>query len=174
MRSENPSIIVISITAFGQDGPYKDYQATDLTGMALSGMMYLTGDPDRPPVRVSSPQFWAVGSASGAAGAMIASHNRLRTGEGQHVDVSCQQAIARSLSHAPMIWDLNHLVMQRQGPYRPVGDVNLRINWQCSDGYINFIQPGGHTRGRSMMNLSNWMDEEGSVSYTHLTLPTKA
>ena len=168
VKEINPSLIYVSITPFGQDGPYKDYQATDLIGMALSGMMNLTGDRDRPPVRISTPQFWATGSAAGAAGAMIANHYRLLTGKGrlpagkgQHVDVSCQQAVARSLSHAPMIWDLSRMNMQRQGPFRPVGNINLRINWECVDGYVNFIQPGGHTGGRSMTNLSNWMDEEG-------------
>ena len=161
VRQINPDIIYVSITPFGQDGPYASYKATDLIGMALSGMMYLTGDTDRPPVRISTPQFWAIGSASAAAGAMIANHHRLLTGKGQHVDVSCQQAVARSLSHAPMIWDMSRMNMQRQGPFRPVGKINLRINWECADGYVNFIQPGGHTGGRSMTNLSNWMDEEG-------------
>ena len=167
LRKLNPLLIMVSITAFGQSGPYKSYKATDLVGMALSGMMYLTGDPDRPPVRVSTPQFWTVGASSGAAGAMIANHHRLLTGQGQYVDVSCQQAIARALSHAPMIWDLDRLNMKRQGPSRPVGKVNLRINWECQDGYINFIQPGGHTGGRSMMSLANWMDDEG---YGHTIL----
>ncbi len=157
----NPSMIYVSITPFGQDGPYANYKASDLIGMALSGMMYLTGDRDRPPVRISTPQFWAIGSASAAAGAMIANHYRLLTGRGQQVDVSCQQAVARSLSHAPMIWDMSRMNMQRQGPFRPVGKINLRINWECADGYVNFIQPGGHTGGRSMTNLSNWMDHEG-------------
>jgi crotonobetainyl-CoA:carnitine CoA-transferase CaiB-like acyl-CoA transferase len=157
----NPLLIMVSITPFGQDGPYRSNQATDLIGMALSGMMYLTGDTDRPPVRVTTPQFWVVGGAAGAAGAMIANHYRHLTGKGQHVDVSCQQAMARGLSHAPMIWDMDRMNMKRQGPFRPVGDVNLPINWSCSDGYINFIQPGGHTGGRSMRNLSDWMDEEG-------------
>ena len=160
VREINPSIIMVSISPFGQKGPYSKYQATDLTGMALSGIMYLTGDVDRPPVRVSSPQFWSAGGASGAAGAMIANHYRLKTGNGQFVDVSCQQSIARALSHAPQIWDLEKYNMTRQGPYRPVGQVNLRINWECADGYINFIQPGGHTGGLSMQNLSKWMDEK--------------
>ncbi len=161
VRRINPEIIYVSITPFGQDGPYAGYKAVDLIGMALSGMMYLTGDRDRPPVRISTPQFWAIGSASAAAGALIANHHRLLTGKGQRVDVSCQQAVARSLSHAPMIWDMSRMNMQRQGPFRPVGKINLRINWECADGYVNFIQPGGHTGGRSMTNLSNWMDEEG-------------
>ena len=44
----NPALIVVSITPFGQDGPYATYQAPDLVGMGLGGFMYVTGDPDRP------------------------------------------------------------------------------------------------------------------------------
>ena len=102
----NPALIVVSITPFGQSGPWSGLQATDLTGVALGGSMYPTGEEDRPPVRIShSPQFWLVGAASGAAGAMVAHHYRMLTGLGQHVDVSCQQAITRTLSHAPQMWD---------------------------------------------------------------------
>jgi crotonobetainyl-CoA:carnitine CoA-transferase CaiB-like acyl-CoA transferase len=158
---ENPALIYVSITAFGQTGPYRDMQATDLTGMALSGFMYLTGDEDRPPVRVTVPQFWTLGGAAGAAGAMVAHNQRRATGQGQHVDVSCQQAVARTLSHAPQYWDLNQVNLKRRGPFRPVGDRAMRVNWECADGYINFIQPGGVVGGRNMAALCAWMDEEG-------------
>ena len=102
----NPRLVMASITAFGQDGPYSGYQATDITGMALGGFMHLTGDPDRPPLRPSFPHFYLHGSAAAAAGAMLAHTHRALTGEGQHVDVSCQQAVARTLAHAPQIWDI--------------------------------------------------------------------
>ena len=49
VKQINPSIIYVSITPFGEDGPYANYKATDLIGMALSGMMYLTGDTGPPP-----------------------------------------------------------------------------------------------------------------------------
>ena len=68
----NPELIVVSITPFGQDGPYAHYKATDVTGMAMGGLMYLTGDPDRAPVRVGFPQFYLHGAAAGATGAMLA------------------------------------------------------------------------------------------------------
>lgn len=157
----NPELIYVSITPFGQTGPYRDMQATDLTGMALSGFMHLTGDEDRPPVRVTVPQFWTLGGAAGAAGAMVAHNQRRATGLGQHVDVSCQQAVARTLSHAPQYWDLNQVNLKRRGPFRPVGDRAMRVNWECADGYVNFIQPGGVVGGRNMAALCAWMDEEG-------------
>ena len=97
---------MVSITPFGQDGPYSLYKAPDIVGMALGGLTYLTGDADRPPLRVGFPQFYLHGAAAAAAGAMLAHTHRALTGEGQHVDVSCQQAVAKCLAHAPRagIW----------------------------------------------------------------------
>ncbi|MDA1174936.1 MAG: CoA transferase [Chloroflexi bacterium] len=161
LATVNPALIYVSITPFGQTGPYRDYEATDLTGMALSGFMHLTGDEDRPPVRVTVPQYWTLGAAAGAAGAMLAHHQRLTTGRGQYVDVSCQQAAARTLSHAPQYWDMNQVNLRRRGPFRPVGERAMRVNWECADGYVNFIQPGGVVGGRNMAALCAWMDEEG-------------
>ena len=162
VRALNPTLVYVSITPFGQDGPYRDFAATDLTGSALSGFAYLTGDPDRPPLRVSVPQFWTLGGAAGAAGAMTAHAHRINTGRGQHVDVSCQQALTRTLSHAPQFWDMNEIILKRSGPFRPIGDGrNLRVNFECADGYVNYIQPGGATGGRAMAALCAWMDEHG-------------
>ena len=162
----NPRLVMVSITAFGQDGPYADYAASDIVGMALGGFMHLTGDGDRPPLRVSMPQFYQHGSAAGAAAAMVAHTHRQLTGEGQHVDVSCQQAVARTLAHAPQYWDLEGTILRRMGAYREsAGGTYTRINWPCKDGYVNF-QPGGGTAGaaRSVRALLAWMAEEGMGS----------
>lgn len=161
LKSINSQLIQVSITPFGQTGPYRNYLATDITGSALSGFAYLTGDSDRAPVRVSVPQFWLLGGATGAAGAMIALQSRVRSNIGQLVDVSCQESLTRTLSHAPQFWDMNEVILKRSGPFRPVGEKNaLRVNFECSDGYVNYIQPGGATGGRAMAALSAWMEEE--------------
>ena len=157
----NPRVVMVSITAFGQDGPYADYQATDITGMALGGFMHLTGDPDRAPLRPSFPHFYLHGSAAGAAAAMLAHTHRALTGEGQHVDVSCQQAVARTLAHAPQIWDIEGAVLQRMGVYRQTsGDNRVRINWPCADGYVNYMLQGGGV-APSTRALFQWMEEDG-------------
>ena len=157
----NPGLVMVSITAFGQDGPYAQYQATDITGMALGGFMHLTGDPDRAPLRPSFPHFFLHGSAAGAAAAMLAHTHRALTGEGQHVDVSCQQAVARTLAHAPQIWDIEGAVLQRMGVYRQTsGENRVRINWPCADGYVNYMLQGGNV-APSTRALFLWMEEEG-------------
>ena len=157
----NPRLVMVSITAFGQEGPYSAFQATDITGMALGGFMHLTGDPDRAPLRPSFPHFYLHGSAAAAAGAMLAHTHRALTGEGQHVDVSCQQAVARTLAHAPQIWDIEGAVLQRMGVYRQTsGENRVRINWPCADGYVNYMLQGGNVSG-STRALFQWMEEDG-------------
>lgn len=159
----NSSLVMVSITPFGQDGPYAHYQASDIVGMAMGGFMYLTGDADRPPLRVGYPHFYLHGAAGAAAGAMIAHTHRALTGEGQHVDVSCQQAVAKSLAHAPQSWDLEGMVVKRMGVYRQTSsDMLVRINWRCKDGHVNYmLQGGGPGVAKSTRALLEWMDEEG-------------
>jgi crotonobetainyl-CoA:carnitine CoA-transferase CaiB-like acyl-CoA transferase len=163
LRAINSRLVMVSITAFGQDGPYADYLASDIVGMALGGFMHLTGDGDRPPLRVSMPQFYQHGSAAGAAGAMIAHTHRALTGEGQHVDVSCQQAVAKTLIHAPQFWDIEGTVLKRMGINRQSSaETVTRVTWQCLDGYVNFMPSGGAAgQVRSIRSLLEWMDEEG-------------
>ena len=159
----NPGLVMVSITPFGQDGPYAHYKASDIVGMAMGGFMYLTGDSDRPPLRVSFPQFYLHGAAAGATGAMLAHTHRAVTGEGQHVDVSCQQAVAKTLAHGPQSWDMEGVVLRRMGVYRQTSAETLvRINWRCKDGYVNYmLQGGGGGVAASTRSLLDWMDEEG-------------
>jgi crotonobetainyl-CoA:carnitine CoA-transferase CaiB-like acyl-CoA transferase len=163
LRAMNPGLVMVSITPFGQDGPYAGYKAPDIVGMAMGGLMYLTGDPDRAPVRVGFPQFHLHGSAAAAAGAMIAHTHRALTGEGQHVDVSCQQAVAKTLIHAPQFWDIEGTVLKRMGINRQSSaETVTRVTWQCLDGYVNFMPSGGAAgQVRSIRSLLEWMDEEG-------------
>jgi crotonobetainyl-CoA:carnitine CoA-transferase CaiB-like acyl-CoA transferase len=158
----NPELIVVSVTPFGQDGPYADYKATDLVGMGLSGFMYVTGDPDRAPVRVGFPHFFLHGAGAGASGAMMAHMHRTVTGKGQYVDVSCQEATTRALANAPQSYALEGSIINRQGSYRQTGgDTYMRLTWPCKDGYVNFQFSGGAGSGRGVNNLVQWMSEAG-------------
>ena len=156
----NPRLVMVSITPFGQDGPYSNYQASDIVGMALGGLMYLTGDDDRAPVRISFPHFYLHGGAAGATAAMLAHTYRVTSGQGQYVDVSCQQAVAKTLAHAPQIWDIEGAILKRMGVYRQTsGENRVRINWPCKDGYVNYMVQGG-TVAYSTRALLAWMKED--------------
>ncbi len=158
----NPKLVMVSITPFGQDGPYSNYQATDIVGMALGGFMYLTGDDDRAPIRISFPHFYLHGGAAGATAAMLAHTYRITSGQGQYVDVSCQQAVAKTLAHAPQSWDLEGVILKRMGVFRQTsGDSIIRTCWPCKDGYINYVLQGGSSGvAASTRTLLAWMDEE--------------
>ena len=71
LSKTNPRIVVASITPFGQSGPYSQFKASDIEIMALSGCMSLTGDPDRPPLRVTFPQSYGWTGSYAAMGALM-------------------------------------------------------------------------------------------------------
>ena len=161
LRAINPSLVMVSMTPFGQTGPYSRFQGPDLVGMAMGGLSFLTGDADRPPLRVTQPQFGALAGASGAIGAMVAHYHRLKTGQGQHVDVSGQQSVARVLSEAAISWGLNHINVVRLGIYRGMGgERRLRNTWTCKDGFVSFFVTGGVLGARTNA-LFEWMADEG-------------
>ena len=144
----NPGIIVTSITPFGQTGPYAHYKATDLVGVAMGGMVQIFGELDRPPNRISAPQFYFLGGLHGAVGSMVAYYHRELTGVGQHVDVSCQQAVVLSLFLIAEIWDMLKFNYRGLGPSyggrMPDGTVVFnRVIFPCKDGYVFLLLTGG-------------------------------
>src|SRR4030043_481890 len=91
----NPGLIMVSISPFGQTGPYRDYKSGDLVSTAMGGMAYCTGEVDRPPVRISLDQTYPQASVHAAAGLLIALNQRARPARGQWVDVSMQASVVR-------------------------------------------------------------------------------
>jgi len=159
----NKRIILTSISPFGQTGPRKDWQASDLIMMATGGYMALLGDPDRPPIRISYPQAYFIAGSQAAAGTLIAHWWREATGEGQHVDVSIQESVIWVTQDATLFWDLTGTNVTRAGPLRkrPDSGVASPHVWPCKDGYICFTIIGGPPGARFLNALVQWMDEEG-------------
>ena len=94
LRAERPELIVVSVTPFGQDGPYAGFQTTNAVSFALSGIMSLTGDGDRPPLVSGGSQARYLGGLNAFGAAVTAWLGRLVQGEGDWIDVSCQEAAA--------------------------------------------------------------------------------
>ncbi len=160
----NPRLIVVSITPFGQTGPYRDYKGSDLIVMAMGGLMSLIGEPGRAPLRVSLPQspMWA--GMYAAAGALTAHYYREATNTGQHVDVSMQSSMLWALANAPAFWATNRISPKRDGSRitgRSITGARMRAIYECNDGYLNFIIYGGKAGRRSNQALVEWMSERG-------------
>lgn len=156
----NPGIIVISITPFGQTGPYRDFKAPDIILMAMGGQMHGAGEPDRPPVRVSLPQAHLFGSVHAALGGMIALQYRQRTGLGQHVDVSIREGVLRTLGTVISFWEFGRELCPRMGPFRARGKLMQREVWPCKDGEV-ILSVMGSSHRSGMEPLAQWMKEEG-------------
>ena len=142
----NPGIVMTSITPFGQTGPYSYFKTTDIVGVAMGGMVRIYGDPGLPPNRISAPQFYFLGGIHAAVGSLVAYYHRELTGEGQHVDVSCQQAVVLSLMMTAEFWDMLKINYKGVGPGLGLSGLYFsRQIFPCKDGYVFLMWGGGAT-----------------------------
>ena len=94
LRRSRPELVVVSLTPFGQTGPYAAFQATNAVSFALGGIMSLTGDLDHAPLISGGGQALYLGGLNGFAAAVTAYFGALVHGEGDWIDVSLQEAAA--------------------------------------------------------------------------------
>ncbi len=162
----NPQIIMTSITPFGQKGPYADFKSSDLVCMAMGGLVYVTGEPDRPPVRVSLPQAYLHAGVEAASGTVMAQYYCQRTARGQHVDVAIRESVVQCLANARTFWAVNRRIVERGGAYirwqSSIG-AGQKIMYECQDGYFTFAVYGGGIGATSNPALVEWMKEENAA-----------
>ena len=161
LRTDNPQLVTGSITPFGETGPKTDWAATDLTIAASSGTMSLTGDRDRAPVRIGSPQTWHNAAVDTAGAILMALHERQTSGLGQHVDTSAQQSFVDCTQFQMMA-----VLTGGEVPVRLPGAVNLGgflIPWvyECADGYVTVTFLFGPMIAPFTSRLLTWVCEEG-------------
>ena len=166
LRERNPQLIHVSVTPFGSTGPYADFLASDLTLQAMGAHMYVTGDPDRPPLSIGAEVAYAHAGAEAAAAALMAYYESRDSGLGQHVDVSAQQCVVWTLLNSTMTWQLAGRNDQRGGAFRRERGLDLvtRFVWECADGYVHFVPVGGgggRARQQSFDAVVEWMTELG-------------
>ncbi len=168
MEKINPRIILTSITPFGQSGPYAGYQATDLVGAAMGGLVRELGELGRPPVRMScDPQAYFHAGLQGAMGSTLAYYHQQLTGEGQHVDVSMQEAVELTLMNAVEFAEFLNIDMAGTGQIllSPTMDglVTSRLIFKCKDGFAYVTVGGGAWLGMALASreLVRWANEEG-------------
>ena len=157
----NPSIIVTSITPFGQTGPYKDYKTSDLVASAMGGLVYICGDVDRPPVRISAEQAYLHAGVHAVGATLIAHYYRELTGAGQHVDVSIQEAMVWTTMYAIPYWHTAQRLFPRSGNLQTRYGSTYRLMFPCKDGYVAVRAYTGLTFGAWQARLVKAMESEG-------------
>ena len=155
LRALYPHLVMTSITGFGSTGPYSHYQAPDIVGLAMGGLAYLCGEPDGPPVPPGGLQGYHLAALNGAAGTLIALWHREATGQGQHVDVSMQAAVANTLETTHQTYDFNREIRTRCGHRREGAAYIL----PCQDGYVALLCAGQ----LGWRRLVAWLTAEGAV-----------
>jgi len=119
LARENPKLVLVRISGFGQGGPYRDRAGYGIIGEAMSGLRHLTGDPDRPPGRVNTSLTDEVTGLYAAFGAMMAIVARQWTGRGQCVDATLyESAFSLIEPHVPAFGSLG-VIAQRAGSRLP-------------------------------------------------------
>ena len=135
LRAEHPELIYVSISGFGQTGPYAGRPGYDLLAQGMSGMMSVTGYPDSPPVKVSIPLADLGAGLFAANGVLAAYVHRLKTGEGQVVDTSLlEAAIALTVWEAAEYWGGGRVPGPKGSAHRLVAPYQAM---QSADGYFN-------------------------------------
>ena len=137
LKQLNPGLILINVSGFGQQGPYKHRPAYDPIGQAMSGLMSFTGFPDGPPVMTNSPIIDRITALHATIGALGALHRRDVTGQGQALDV-CLLDTGYTLMEIPIA---NYLLSgkepQRNG--NSPGGISPCNAYQAKDGWIYIL-----------------------------------
>ncbi len=161
LLARHPHLVVTSISPFGSDGPYAAHRGPDLVVTAQAGQVWLTGDADRPPVRVSAPQSMLLASAEAAVHTLVALQHAARTGQGQRVDAAALTAVVRALMNGTEFKALMGWEMVRSGSEVAYAPNRPRMVFRCADGHITFMCPFGALGGPGVLALMEWADKDG-------------
>ena len=120
LAAENPGLVMLRLSGFGQTGPYRDQAGFGAIGESMGGLRYVTGFPDRPPVRPNLSIGDALASLHGVIGVLMALHHRdanggRNSGKGQVVDVALYEAVFNMMEGALPEYDLFKEVRERTG-----------------------------------------------------------
>lgn len=164
LRARNPRLVHCAITPFGETGPRAGWRGSDLTVSATSGNLYSTGDPDRAPVRCALPVSYYHGGIEAAVGVVFALLAREASGEGQHVDVSLQEAMVMPNIGTAAMYAMTGNRGSRAGAFMRQEKSVAREIWPCKDGFVSFALRGGAARIPGLAAMVRWMEEHGMAS----------
>ena len=132
LKEANPSLVMTSITPFGQTGPYRNFRATDFGVFAMSGRMYVHGLLDREPLAYAPDVVWYQVGATAAAATMGALFVSRRQGVGQRVDVSAQETLTGNVDSRCLFYEYTGVKTSRE---RWPGGIPQGA-YPCQDGYV--------------------------------------
>jgi len=115
LRKENPGLILVRLSGYGQSGPYRERPGFGSIAESMGGMRYVTGFPDRPPVRMNISIGDTIAALHAVIGALAALHHRRESGEGQIVDVALYEAVFNTMESTLPEYERYGVVRERTG-----------------------------------------------------------
>lgn len=167
LAAATPTLVMLAISPFGQDGPWRDRPATDLTQLALGGPMASCGydeadAPGAPPIRPDGDHATLIAGVYAANMALAALLERERTGLGQYLDLSIHEACAATTEGAFPRWEYARQIVRRQTGRHAQPRPTERWQHQCADGrFVNLMGGGIPRNPTSWRPLLAWMAEKG-------------
>lgn len=132
LHKDNPGLIIVRVSGYGQTGPYSDRAGFGGIGEAMGGWRNIVGDPDRPPSRMGVSIGDSLAATYGCIGALAALRHRDRTGEGQVVDSALYEAVLQVMESLVPDYSVFGYVRERTGSVLPgIAPSNV---YTCSDG----------------------------------------
>lgn len=132
LSRDNPGLIMIRVSGYGQTGPYAKRAGYAAIGEAMGGMRYLCGEPDRPPSRAGLSIGDTLAATYACLGALAALHHRERTGEGQVIDASIYESVLNVMEATIPEYTVSRHIRERSGSTLPgVAPSNI---YTCKDG----------------------------------------
>ena len=119
LQAANPKLVMVRISGFGQDGPYRDRPGYGSTGESMGGLRYVTGFPDRPPLKMGVSIGDAIAALYATIGTLAALRRRDATGRGEVVDVALHEAVFSLLEGILPEYAHSGVVRERQGNALP-------------------------------------------------------
>lgn len=163
LSKANPDLVMISITPFGQTGPYSEWNGTDLNAYHLTGASSrYCGHPGETPLEHGTFSADYFGAVAGASWGLAAAYGRKVVGRGQQVDVSCAEAIAATFTGGQNIGGVaqDGVFDKRTGVGMPQGAPATIL--PCKDGHVWMLalEPGQWNGLRQVMGNPEWADLE--------------
>jgi benzylsuccinate CoA-transferase BbsE subunit len=163
----HPGLVMCSLTPFGQTGPWRDYQTSDLLHLAAGGQMAICGYdpedvPDAPPIAPGGGQAWHIGSHFAYMAILAAIYYRDMTGEGQYIDVSIHEACVLTTEAVIPIYLYTGQVVQRHTGRHALPGQSEPTQFATADGgWVNVTRAGFNLTPRRLRQLAEWMDQYG-------------
>ena len=166
-----PQLVHVTITGFGSKGPKAGWAATDLVACAASGFLYLSGAPDRAPLRIGAPQSFHHAAADAVVAVQIALLAREQCGLGQHIDLSAQQSTTYALLNRSLDKPVGQTKAMRASAFSRVGSVDLRSLYPAGDGWVMVLQGIVPPLVAFMNRLTQWLHSLGLLDASLLGQP---